>query len=821
VANETFHAVSNDPKEILMIRYKLGYLVVLFLFCSITVLAAGQSNIESYNGFQVASHEVLVKFNHSHSLQGALLDQAENRSVSEIVKQYGISETRLIGGINVHLFHSRGLGVAALIQGIKSRPDVEYVEPNAILHAIQTPNDPDFGSLYGMQKISAPSAWDISTGNTGTVVGVIDTGIDYTHPDLSGNVWTAPSAFTVTIGGTPITCAAGTHGFNAIFNICDPFDDNGHGTHVSGTIGAVGNNATGVVGVNWTTSVMGSKFLDSSGSGSTAAAINAIEFTIQAKLAFGSSANVRVLSNSWGGGPFDQSLLAEIARADGNNMLFVAAAGNNGTNNDSSPFYPASYGTENEIAVAATDSNDNLASFSNFGAASVQLGAPGVNILSTLPGATYGNDSGTSMATPHVSGAAALILSACNLNTILLRSDILQNVDVLSSLVSFTSTGGRLDVNKAIRACLPPLTSYSLGSTNAEVAYLGPDLHINQLSWNGTTWTNQDLTTNSGATNTAAFGGALSNYELNSSNAQIPYIGANHHIYQLVWGGPGTNWVNQDLTASSGATNNAATGSALTSYNLNSANAQIAYIGTNQHVYQLAWGGPGTNFVNQDLTATSGATNNAATGSALTSYILNSANAEIAYIGPNQHVYQLAWGGPGTNWVNQDLTAIAGAPLALAGSALASYTLGSTNAEVVFEGTNQHIYQLVWPGPGSNWIVQDLTSNAGGPLALAGTKLSSLVLGGGASAKVVYLGTNGHVYQLNWPGSPNNWVSQDLTAASGASNLADLGTGVSSFTLGSTNAEALYVGPNQHVYQLAFNGSTWVNQDLTVLSGGH
>jgi subtilisin family serine protease len=186
-----------------------------------------------------------------------------------------------------------------------------------------------------------PEAWDISTGGTATTIGVVDTGVDYTHPDLAANIWSAPRAFDVTIGGTTITCPAGSHGFNAITNTCDPMDDHNHGTHVSGTIGAIGGNSVGVTGVNWSTRIMGLKFLSASGSGTTVGAINAIEFAIQANAAVG--ANVRVLSNSWGGGGFSQALLDEINKANASNMLFVAAAGNEGLNNDTTPQYPSGY----------------------------------------------------------------------------------------------------------------------------------------------------------------------------------------------------------------------------------------------------------------------------------------------------------------------------------------------------------------------------------------------------------------------------------------------------------------------------------------------
>jgi subtilisin family serine protease len=276
------------------------------------------------------------------------------------------------------------------------------------------------------------------------VVGVIDTGVDYNHPDLDDNIWSNPGGV-----GSP-SCGVGTHGYDAYDNDCTPMDQNDHGTHVSGTIGAEGNNGAGVVGVNWDVSIMGLRFLSPAGSGSTADAIDSINWAIDAK---NDGVNLRVLNNSWGGGGFSSALQTAITNATNAGILFVAAAGNSGSNNDNTPFYPCNYA--NTVCVAATTSTDGRASFSNYGATTVDLGAPGVGIDSTVIGGGYDNTfSGTSMATPHVAGAAALILSQQpNLTVSQLRSALLAAVDQVSSLAGKTVTGGRLNVCKAIIGC--------------------------------------------------------------------------------------------------------------------------------------------------------------------------------------------------------------------------------------------------------------------------------------------------------------------------------------------------------------------------------
>ena len=439
--------------------------LAVFLLPTLTKLSAAQVATGIYRGHIAAEGEVLVKFR-----------QIPLASPAGIARTYDLSLSQPLGGVRaLYRLRSRSKKIAELVSLLSARADVVYAEPNFELHTIEFPDDPQFVDQWALQNtgqssdgfsagtadadISAVPAWDISTGGTTHVVGIVDTGIDYTHPDLKTNIWSAPNSFTISLNGAAVNCPAGSHGFNAITATCDPMDDYMHGTHVSGIIGAAGNNNLGVVGVNWATSMMGLKFLNSQGSGYVSDAVTAIEFAIQVKSFFASTAaaDVRILSNSWGGGGFSQALQDEIDEAASNDILFVAAAGNSASNNDTVPTYPASLNRPNMIAVAATDNNDALAYFSNYGQNSVELGAPGVAILSTLPGGNYGYLSGTSMATPYVSGAAALMLSICSLATPDLKKNLLDNVDLIPSLAGQTVTGGRLNVNRAIRSCSGPV----------------------------------------------------------------------------------------------------------------------------------------------------------------------------------------------------------------------------------------------------------------------------------------------------------------------------------------------------------------------------
>ncbi len=355
--------------------------------------------------------------------------------------------------------------VDAAVKILRSSPDVVFAEPNYYLYHTATSNDPYYtdGSLWGMYgDATSPSnpygsqageAW--AAGNTGSAtvhIGVIDEGAMYSHEDLAGQIWTNPYDPVDGIDNDGNGYVDDIHGWDFDGDDNSTYDgkQDDHGTHVSGTIGAIGGNGIGVAGVSWNVSIITAKFLGRRG-GSTTNAIKAIDYITDLKTRHG--LNLPATNNSWGGGGFSQALQDAIERANAADILFVAAAGNDGADIDASPSYPASYPNANIIAVASITSTGGLSSFSNYGATSVDIGAPGSGIYSTLPGnrpgsSTYGSYNGTSMATPHVTGGVALYAASNpGASAATIKSAILNSAVATSSLSGKTVTGGRLNVS--------------------------------------------------------------------------------------------------------------------------------------------------------------------------------------------------------------------------------------------------------------------------------------------------------------------------------------------------------------------------------------
>jgi len=361
---------------------------------------------------------------------------------------------QLVPGLSVVSLPA-GMTVESALKEFNQSEDILYAQPNYEVRALSTfPNDTRFNELWGMHNtgqsggtahadIDAPEAWDITTGSGEIIVAVIDTGVDYTHPDLAANMWVNQAEYYGTSGvdDDGNGYIDDIYGYDFCNNDGNPMDDHYHGTHCAGTIGAIGNNGQGVAGVCWHVKVMAIKFLNSGGSGYTDDAIASVQYSILM--------GAKLSSNSWGGGGYSQGLKDAIDAAGAAGMLFVAAAGNDGGNNDTYSHYPSNYTSESLISVMATDKYDNKSSFSNYGPVSVDIGAPGSDILSCQPGNRYQYLSGTSMATPHISGACALVWS---MNPALSNTEV---KDILLQTVDKTLTGkcvseGRLNLYNAI-----------------------------------------------------------------------------------------------------------------------------------------------------------------------------------------------------------------------------------------------------------------------------------------------------------------------------------------------------------------------------------
>jgi subtilisin family serine protease len=393
--------------------------------------------------------ELLIKFAPSQdALQAVSKIAAGGAKVVESLGDQGWKRVRI----------SPGMSADDAIAQYRKLDGVTAVQRNFYYRLLLTPNDPQFVSagMYGLGKISAPLAWDTTSGSSAVVVANIDTGAKYNHEDLAANMWTNPGE---TNGNGIDDDGNGFvddyYGYDFFFNDPDPLDEHGHGTHTSGTIGAVGNNMLGVVGVNWNVKIMTIKIYDNDGLGTTSAMlINAYNYV---RLMKERGINIRVTNNSYGGCDeacgYDQATKDALDAMGDAGILNVFAAGNDARNTDLNPAYPASYTSPTVVSVANSTSTDTRAGSSNWGIVTVDLAAPGSGILSTIRTATnYGSMSGTSMASPHVAGAAALLVAHNpNLTPASLKATLLNNVDVLANWNGVVKTGGRLNVAAALQ----------------------------------------------------------------------------------------------------------------------------------------------------------------------------------------------------------------------------------------------------------------------------------------------------------------------------------------------------------------------------------
>ena len=412
--------------------------------------------------YKFANGELLVKF------RGGVADAEKSGIIASI--KGNISKKLLTKAMQtfgdkegIYLLKVPG-DIMGAIEKLKGISNVVYAEPNYIYEHTAVSNDPYYtnGSLWGMYgNTTTPAnqygshagvAWAAGyTGSSSVFVGVIDEGAMYTHQDLAANMWTNPYDPVDGVDNDGNGYIDDTHGWDFVSNNNSTYDGtlDDHGTHVSGTIGAKGGNGIGVAGVNWNVTMITAKFLGASG-GTTADAIEAVDYITDLKTRH--SMRLVATNNSWGGGGFSQGLKDAIDRSGTANILFIAAAGNASSNVDLYPYYPGSYTSSNLISVASITSTGGLSYFSNYGATSVDLGAPGSGIYSTLPNGgtgTYGAYDGTSMATPHVTGAAALYASAKPAATAAkIKSAILLATTATPSLNGKCVSGGRLNISK-------------------------------------------------------------------------------------------------------------------------------------------------------------------------------------------------------------------------------------------------------------------------------------------------------------------------------------------------------------------------------------
>jgi subtilisin family serine protease len=413
------------------------------------------------NGPTFIPGEVIVKFKESTSPRAR---QALSKKVGMMTSApLGAPSFNATSAADTVVLKISG-DVKTTIDDLKSNGDIEYAEPNWVYRTQVVSNDTRYtnGTLWGMYGAATPlfknqfgsnaaAAWNANkTGSSTVYVGIIDEGVMFNHADLAANFWLNPFDPVDGVDNDGNGYKDDSRGWDFAGNNNTVYDgtSDDHGTHVAGTIGGVGGNGTGVAGVCWNVKMISAKFLGASG-GTTASAVRAIDYITDLKVRHG--LNIVATNNSWGGGGFSQALADAITRANNAGILFIAAAGNNGSNNDTVANYPSNYTMPNVIAVGALTSTGARASFSNYGKTQVDLFAPGASIWSTVPGSgntsAYASYNGTSMATPHVAGAAALYKSLNPTATAAqVRAALLSKVTATTSVSAQCVTGGRLNV---------------------------------------------------------------------------------------------------------------------------------------------------------------------------------------------------------------------------------------------------------------------------------------------------------------------------------------------------------------------------------------
>lgn len=433
--------------------------------------AASQRTVTFHRETGESEPEVLVRFRNNVSPDAVrrIASSHNDRIEDEIESVGGLYAIDDLDGETADEVAEEYRSMTDLVVYAEPVMEIRLDDPTAepLRRAVRTgarasayPNDPEFAEQWALNNtgkqggkenadIAALRAWEKTQGSNEVVVAVLDTGVDYTHQDLAENMWIRPENVPPYYDDE-LGAVDDVHGFDAETNSPDPMDDNGHGTHVAGIIGAEGDNGEGIAGINWKVKILPLKFLGRGGFGSTKNAIEAINYAIDRKK---NGVNIRVINASWGSTQRSQALEDAIRAAGDAGILFVAAAGNNGTDNDRSPHFPSNYDLPNVISVAALDRSDNLANFSNYGLRTVHIAAPGREILSTWLGGDYREASGTSMAAPQVAGVAALILAAePNMPLPELRRRLLKSVDRIDALKDKVASGGRVNAATALGA---------------------------------------------------------------------------------------------------------------------------------------------------------------------------------------------------------------------------------------------------------------------------------------------------------------------------------------------------------------------------------